>query len=207
MMKWDLSEITFSHFLGELFWIRYVMAVCHFANLLSNIGFEIVVFKNVNILVESEYETSDALETTYVDVQTIVLVAEGSDVSLGFGVFLEEYILGERSKIELKNKSFKTPGDLVAAGLEVAIITDSPVIPLCYLPLCAGLAVKSGLSEEEAWKAITINPARQTGIGDRVGSLEPGKDGDVVIWEADPLTTVGAGAWMTVVDGKVVHQK
>ena len=48
---------------------------------------------------------------------------------------------------------------------------------------------------------------RQTGIGDRVDSLEPGKDGDVVIWEADPLTTVGAGTWMTVVDGKVVHQK
>ena len=73
--------------------------------------------------------------------------------------------------------------------------------------MCAGLAANAGLPMEEAWKAITINPACQTGIGDRVGSLEPGKDGDVVIWEADPLTTVGAGAWMTVVDGKVVHQK
>ena len=87
-------------FSGLLWVVRYVMAVCHFANLLSNIGFEIVVFKNVNILVESEYETPDSLETTYVDVQTIVLVAEGSDVSLGFGVFLEEYILGECSKME-----------------------------------------------------------------------------------------------------------
>ena len=113
--------------------------------------------------------------------------------------------LGSKSKIELKNKSFTTPAVLHAAGVPVSIITDAPVIPLQHLPMCAGLAANAGLPLEEAWRAITINPARQTGIGDRVGSLEPGKDGDVVIWEADPLTTVGAGAWMTVVDGKIVH--
>ena len=72
--------------------------------------------------------------------------------------------------------------------------------------MCAGLAVNSGLPYEEAWKAITINPAVATGIADRVGSLESGKDGDVVIWSADPLTTVGAAAYVTVVDGKVVYQ-
>ena len=115
--------------------------------------------------------------------------------------------LGGKSKIELRNKSFTTPAALHAAGVPISIITDAPVIPLQNLPMCAGLAANAGLPMEEAWKAITINPACQTGIGDRVGSLEPGKDGDVVIWEADPLTTVGAGAWMTVVDGKVVHQK
>jgi len=115
--------------------------------------------------------------------------------------------LGGKSKIELRNKSFTTPAALHAAGVPISIITDAPVIPLQNLPMCAGLAANAGLPMEEAWKAITINPARQTGIGDRVGSLEPGKDGDVVIWEADPLTTVGAGAWMTVVDGKVVHQQ
>jgi imidazolonepropionase-like amidohydrolase len=115
--------------------------------------------------------------------------------------------LGGKSKIELRNKSFTTPAALHAAGVPISIITDAPVIPLQNLPMCAGLAANAGLPMDEAWKAITINPARQTGIGDRVGSLEPGKDGDVVIWEADPLTTVGAGAWMTVVDGKVVHQK
>ena len=58
---------------------------------------------------------------------------------------------------------------------------------------------------EEAWKAITINPAESLGIADRVGSLEPGKDGDVVIWTADPLTTIGGEAYITVVDGKVVY--
>ena len=115
--------------------------------------------------------------------------------------------LGGKSKIELRNKSFTTPAALHAAGVPISIITDAPVIPLQNLPMCAGLAANAGLPMEEAWKAITINPARQTGIGDRVGSLEPGKDGDVVIWEADPLTSVGAGAWMTVVDGKVVHQQ
>ena len=114
--------------------------------------------------------------------------------------------LGGKSKIELRNKSFKTPAALHAAGVPISIITDAPVIPLQNLPLCAGLAADAGLPYEEAWKAITINPATQTGIGDRVGSLEPGKDADVVIWTADPLTAVGAAAWMTLVDGKVVYQ-
>ena len=80
------------------------------------------------------------------------------------------------------------------------------MIPLQYLPMCAGLAVNAGLSREEAWKAITINPATLTGIGDRVGSLEPGKDADVVIWTADPLSTVGGEAYITIVDGKIVYR-
>lgn len=112
---------------------------------------------------------------------------------------------GGKSKIELMNKSFDTPKELYDAGVEIAIITDAPVIPLQALPMCAGLAAKSGLPMQEAWKAITINPARLTGIGDRVGSLEPGKDADIVIWTADPLTTIGGESWMTIVDGKVVY--
>ena len=72
--------------------------------------------------------------------------------------------------------------------------------------MCAGLAVNAGLPEEEAWKAITINPAQSTGIGDRVGSLEKGKDGDVVIWTANPMTTLGAESYMTIVDGKIVYR-
>ena len=114
--------------------------------------------------------------------------------------------LGNKSKIELKNKSFTTPAVLHEAGVNVSIITDAPVIPLQYLPMCAGLAVSSGLDMEEAWRAITINPANATGIGDRVGTLEPGKDADVVIWTADPLTTVGAEAYITIVDGQIVYR-
>ena len=114
--------------------------------------------------------------------------------------------LGSKTKIELAHKSFTTPGVLHEAGVPISIITDAPVIPLEYLPMCAGLAAKSGLDMEEAWKAITINPATAVGIGDRVGSLEPGKDADIVIWTADPLKTVGGEAYITIVDGKIVYQ-
>lgn len=113
---------------------------------------------------------------------------------------------GSKTKIELRNKSFTTAATLHNAGVPVSIITDAPVIPLQYLPLCAALAVQGGLEQEEAWKAITINPATYTGIADRVGSLEKGKDGDVVIWTADPMQAVGAESWMTVVDGKIVYR-
>ena len=114
--------------------------------------------------------------------------------------------LGSKTKIELIHKSFTTPKVLSEAGVKVSIITDSPVIPLNYLPMCAALAANAGLDREDAWKAITINAATSTGIGDRVGSLEPGKDGDVVIWTADPMTTVGAESHTTIVDGKIVYQ-
>ena len=66
--------------------------------------------------------------------------------------------------------------------------------------------MSAGLPYEEAWRAITINPAMQTGIGDRVGSLEVGKDGDVVVWNGDPLIQIGTTAHVTVVEGKIVYQ-
>ena len=113
---------------------------------------------------------------------------------------------GGKSKIELANKSFSTPSVLHSAGVPISIITDAPVTPLEHLTLCAGLAVSAGLPYDEAWRAITINPALATGIGDRVGSLECGKDGDVVIWNSDPLTEIGASAYVTVVDGRVVYK-
>ena len=114
--------------------------------------------------------------------------------------------LGSKTKVELANKSFTTPGVLHEAGVPICIITDAPVIPLQYLPMCAGLAVNAGLDIEEAWKAITIHPATAIGIADRVGSLEPGKDADLVIWTADPLQTIGGEAYTTIVDGKIVYQ-
>lgn len=113
---------------------------------------------------------------------------------------------GSKTKIELKNKSFTTPAVLKSAGVDVSIITDAPVIPLEYLPMCAGLAVTSGLDYEYAWRAITVNPARAIGIADRVGSLEVGKDADIVIWTADPLTVLGAEAYVTVVDGRIAYR-
>ncbi len=95
--------------------------------------------------------------------------------------------LTHATKVELTNKSFKTAGDLSKAGASVSIITDSPVIPEQYLPLCAGLAVKEGMDPFEALKAITINAAKHIGVEDRVGSIEAGKDADFVITAGDPL--------------------
>ena len=115
--------------------------------------------------------------------------------------------LGNKSKVALINKSFNTPAVLTEAGVEVSIITDAPVIPLQHLPMCAGLAAEAGLGYEDAWRAITVNPARALGISDRVGSLEAGKDGDVVIWTGDPITSVGAESYVTIVDGKIVYRK
>ena len=114
--------------------------------------------------------------------------------------------MGKKSKIELRNKSFETPGILNKAGVNISIITDSPVIPLQNLPLCAGMAVNAGLDIEEAWKAITINPANATGIGDRVGSLEVGKDADVVIHSGNPLTEISSQVVVAIIDGKIIYQ-
>ena len=97
--------------------------------------------------------------------------------------------LTNASKIELANKTFETPGVLARAGCQVSIITDAPVIPQQYLPLCAGLAVKAGMDPFQALQAITINPAKHLGIAHRVGSLEAGKDADVVLCDGDPMVS------------------
>ena len=113
--------------------------------------------------------------------------------------------LGGKTKVELKEKTFATAGILEKAGLNVCIITDAPVIPLQYLPLCAGMAMKEGLSEEGAWKAITINPARVAGVDDRVGSLEEGKDADLAIFNGDPLRDIQCRTAAVFVNGRQVH--
>ena len=114
---------------------------------------------------------------------------------------------GAKTKPEMKSKAFSTAGILHKAGVKVCITTDASVTPIETLPMCAGLAAAKGLPMEEAWKAITINPAEIIGIADRVGSLEAGKDADIVIWTADPLTTIGGCAYMTIVDGQIVYQE
>ena len=111
--------------------------------------------------------------------------------------------LTSASKFELRNKSWTTPGVLAAAGCQVSIITDSPVIPQEYLPLCAGLAVQAGMDPFAALQAITINPARHAGIADRVGSLEVGKDADIVITDGCPFE-VSTTVKHVFIDGKSV---
>ncbi|HPY94398.1 MAG TPA: amidohydrolase family protein [Clostridia bacterium] len=89
------------------------------------------------------------------------------------------------SKFELRNRTFETPAILAKAGCKVSITTDAPVIPQEYLTLCAALAVKSGMDPFDALQAITINAALHTGISDKVGSLEVGKDADIVLMDGD----------------------
>lgn len=113
---------------------------------------------------------------------------------------------GHRTKYELANKTFDTPRVLVEAGIKVAICTDSPVNPLESLPLMAGMAVAAGLDELEALKAITINAAEIVGIADRVGSLEVGKDADLVIYDGHPFEIAGR-PWQVLIDGEVVFAR
>lgn len=110
-----------------------------------------------------------------------------------------------KTKVEVRNKSFKTVNALYKEGIKVAIMTDHPVIQQHYLPLCAGLAVKEGLPMEEGLKAITINAAEIAGVSDRVGSLEPGKDADIAIFSGNPMETLTKTLY-TVIDGKVVYK-
>ena len=114
--------------------------------------------------------------------------------------------LSERSKIELRNLTFETAGILSNAGLDVCLMTDHPVIPVQYLPICAGLAIKHGMKEEKALEAITINPARVLGIEDKVGSIEVGKDADIVIWDNNPFE-INSHVLYTIIDGKIVYKK
>ncbi len=114
--------------------------------------------------------------------------------------------LASRSKIEVQNMAFKTVGILNQAGVMTAITTDHPVSLIQSLPLCAGLAVKSGLPLEEGYKAITIHPAIICGVEARVGSLEVGKDADIAIFSGNPME-VFTETLYTIIDGRVVYEK
>ncbi|GAA4090543.1 amidohydrolase [Nonomuraea soli] len=109
-----------------------------------------------------------------------------------------------RSKVELRQRSLRNPGILARAGVRIAITTDHPVVPINFLVHQATLAVKEGLDRDEALRSITVNPARIMGLDDRVGSLTPGLDGDVVIWSGDPLD-VFSRALRVFVNGREVY--
>lgn len=111
--------------------------------------------------------------------------------------------LTHASKFELRNKTFTTPGILAKAGCRVSIITDSPVIPQSYLPLCAALAVRAGMDPFDALRAITIRPAEHIGAADRVGSIERGKDADFVVMDG-PWDAVSSGVKAVFVNGEKV---
>lgn len=124
---------------------------------------------------------------------------------LGAGVIVGP-LLSDRSKIELRNLSMTAPRTLYENGIKFAMMTDHPVIPEQYLPVCAALAVREGLPEKAALEAITINAAEIVGIGDRVGSLEVGKDADIAVYYGHPFD-FRARCVMTLVNGEIVFDE
>lgn len=157
------------------------------------------------------------------DIFTAIRIAEEYDIRMTLDHCSEGHLIAEeiaasgmpaivgpdfasRSKIEVQNMAFKTAGVLQKAGVLVAITTDHPVSIINSLPLCAGMAVKAGLPLMEGLKAITINPAIICGVSDRLGSLEIGKDADVVIYSGNPME-IFTETLCTIIDGKIVYRK
>jgi imidazolonepropionase-like amidohydrolase len=112
--------------------------------------------------------------------------------------------LTRKSKIELKNKTWKTYQELTDHGVEVSITTDHPYTPIQYLNICAGIAVREGLPEQKALEGITILPAKNLRIDHKVGSIEEGKDADLVLWSHHPFHYLAKPKW-TMIGGEMVY--
>lgn len=157
------------------------------------------------------------------DMMTAIRIAEEFDINITIEHATEAHKIPEelakrnipiivgpsltaRSKVEVKDRTLRTPGICAKAGVKIALMTDHPIIPVGYLPLCAAMAVKYGLDEATALAAITQNAAEISGVGDRVGSLEVGKDADLVVWSMHPFE-VESVVEATVITGRVVYRR
>ncbi len=109
-------------------------------------------------------------------------------------------IICDRSKPELKGHTPKNTAELSSVGIETAICTDHPVIPIQYLALSAAVCAKEGLGATKALEAITINAAKITGIDNRVGSIKIGKDADIIIFNDSPLDVMSSPTHV-IIDG------
>lgn len=125
------------------------------------------------------------------------LAGKGLKVSVG-------PTLTRRSKDELKNKTWQTYQKLNSNNIEVSITTDHPYIPIQYLNICAAIAVREGLSEQLALEGITILPARNLGLEHRIGSIDIGKDADLVLWSHHPFHFMAKPIW-TMINGEMIH--
>lgn len=151
--------------------------------------------KEFNLKVTIDHCTEGYMIT---DVLKDRLIEQGAGIIIG-------PLLSERSKIELKNLSFEAPRILEEAGIPFAMMTDHPVIPIQFLPVQAGLAVREGLSEETALRSITRYAAEIVGIADRVGTLEVGKDADIAVYDGHPFD-YRTHCVLTLINGKPVYQ-
>lgn len=135
----------------------------------------------------------------------IAKILKAQTDALGAGVIVGP-LLCDRSKIELRNLSYGMVKTLHDAGIDFALMTDHPVIPIQFLPVCAGLMVREGLDEETALACITKNAAKIVGLSDRVGCIAPGLDADIAVYSGHPFD-YRAVCTMTLIDGKIVYRK
>lgn len=157
------------------------------------------------------------------DIFTAIRVAKEFDIKLTLDHCTEAHLIadelakedypiiigptfGNKSKVELREKSFDTPKILFEHGISVSIMTDAPVIPIENLNMCAALAHKAGLPLDEAIRTITIHPAKTLGIDHRVGSLDVGKDADIVLWDRENPLDIYAKAKYVFIDGAIVYK-
>ncbi len=143
-----------------------------------------------------------------------MVIEHGTDGHLIVDELLEAHIpvavgpsFSNRAKVEMEHVTFKTPGILAKADITVAIITDHPCTPIQYLPLCAGLAVKEGMSETDALKALTINAAKILKLEYRLGSISVGKDADLTIWHGHPFAVDGQPERVLINGVNVYHKE
>ena len=180
----DLGKETLARVLdGELFWDQHTHRADDIATALrlaDEFGYRLVV----------NHGTEGA---------EIADVLAERDIPVIYGP-----VFTSRSKVELRRRDTANLGVLARAGVRVAITTDHPVVPINYLVHQASLAVKEGLDRDTALRALTVNPATFLGLDERIGSLAPGLDGDVVIWSGDPLD-VNARAERVLITGAEVY--
>lgn len=113
--------------------------------------------------------------------------------------------LCDRCKPEMQKLTIQNPALLHNAGVKVALCTDHPVIPIQYLSTTAALAVKGGMSREDAIYAITAGAAEILGVEERVGSIAVGMDADLQLYRGDPLDLL-CDPWLVMIDGKICVQ-
>lgn len=158
------------------------------------------------------------------DIMTVLRIARELDLKVTLDHCTEGYLIADEiaangcpailgplggfpQKPEVALQSLEAAGILTRAGVKVAIMTDLPANHLWYLPIAVGMCVGAGLPEEEGFRTITRNAAEILGLQDRIGSLEPGKDGDVAIFSGNPIRDLWCHCTATVVDGVVRHQE
>lgn len=156
------------------------------------------------------------------DIQTALRLKEEFDLDLILTYCTEAYLiedkidiniplmlgpyLTDKSNFELINRNSSSPAIFLNKGFNISLITNHPDIPIDFLPICAAIGIKDGMSFEEAVKAITINPAKILGIDNRVGSIEVGKDADLVVFDGDPFKA-RTKTVLTIIDGKIAYRR